>query len=519
VTGAGIGAGWDPLTQPARPPRPAGSGARSTSLDTRQKARIGSPAGDDPLWAWLQGAGNRIEIKELYALVLAEIARRAEDRGDYERFQWFTNKSAAVDDCTKVRVVPHRGTDHGVATPISCHVRGEPDCERARVAKLIGRHDDAALAAARPVFLTLTSRNAPLGELGDARRRQAGAFTRLRRRAIFRGGACRHRWQDRGPTGELDGAPFHPCHPPTPAATCTAPRCASGCPAARGDRYADHLAGCDRGCPTRTGLRQSRCSTHPPRELHKSGCPRTCAHHGHKRGRNCAGFEHDPVAGGLASFDVTWSSTARDPWNLHLHMLLDAPWLAWAELRDLWVAVTCQTRGCRHQRRADGSPDPRCTGAWMVWIVRVDQADEDRRRGAIREVLKYVAKPHGIVDSLDPARVEEYLWATRHQRIVQGWGCWYRVQLDDADEADAEHHVIRWGFTTVRVPRICPVCRAETTELDWGFPFNRGRLEADRLPHGYGWRHPPPLEPILEVPISAGLPPAAPTQAQEGFAW
>lgn len=468
------------------------------------------------LFAWLGQAANRQDIKRDYATVLAEIARRAERRGDYDRFQWFTNKSAAVDDCTQVRVVPHRATDHGVATPISCHVRGEPDCERARVSKLLARHDDAAIEAARPVFLTLTSRNAPQGELADARRHQAGAFTKLRRRAIFRGGKCRHRWQDRGPTGELDGSPFHPCHPPQPVAACAAPRCATGCPVARGDRYAEHLARCDRGCPTRSGLRQARCTTHPPRELHKSGCPRSCEHYGHKRGKNCATFEHAPVAGGLASFDVTWSETAREPWNLHLHMLLDAPWMAWAELRDLWVSVTCRTPKCRHQRRADGSPDPRCTGAWMVWIVRVDQDDEDRRRGAIREVLKYVAKPHGIIDSLDPDRVEEYLWATRHQRIVQGWGCWYRIQVEDAEEADAGHHSIRWGFLRVRVPKICPVCQVLTTEEDWGYPFQRGRLEANRLSHGYGWRHPPPIDPAPPVPMATG---ALPVPPQEGFSW
>lgn len=473
------------------------------------------------LFAWLANAANRQSIKRDYADVLHEIARRAEIRLDFERWRWFTSKSEAVGECTEVRVVPHRGTDHGIATPMSCHVRGEPDCERARVAKLLERHDDAALQADRPVFLTLTSRNAPRGELGDARRHQAKAFTKLRRRAVFRGGACRHRWQDRGPTGELDGAPFHPCHTPEPVAACKAPRCAASCRVARGDRYAEHDARCDRGCRTRTGLRQSRCATHRPREVHKSGCPRSCPHYGHRRDRNCKTFAHAPVAGGLASFDVTWSETARHPWNLHLHMLLDAPWIAWAELRDLWVAVTCRTPKCRHQRLTDGSPDPRCTGAWMVWIVRVDQDDEDRRRGAIREVLKYVAKPHGIIDSLDPDRVEEYLWATRNQRIVQGWGRWYHVTVEDDETPDDDHHVIRFGFTQVRVPKICPVCGVLTTEDDWGYPFQRGRLEAERLPHGFGWRHPPPAEPTPNpVPMTPASPPAVPPAQMEGlFRW
>lgn len=479
------------LLEPARP-RP-----RSASLDTRQKAYIGieavpaSPITPDPdaaLWRALSSAAERVAVKLDYGDVLAEIARRAGEVYDLERFRWFDGKAAAVRDCAKVRVVPHLGTGHGVAVPLSCHVRGEPDCERARVAKLIERHDQAALEAERPVFLTLTSRNVGQGDLAAGRRDQARAFAKLRRRAIFRGGPCRHRWGTRGPTGDLDGAPFHPCHEPIADPACHGPVCAAGCPKARGDRRAGHLVKCDRGCPTRTGLRQSHCRTHPPRVIHPGACPRACEHHGHKRGRNCPTFAHDPVRGGLASFDVTWSDAA-EPWNLHLHMLLDAPWMAWAELRDLWQATTCTTAGCRHGRLEDGSPDPGCTGAWMVWIVRVAD-DPDQRRGAIREVLKYVAKPHGIVDSLEPDRVAEYLWATRHQRIVSGWGCWYRIQVDD-DTPDDEYHVIQLILSSVRVPKVCPVCHVHTALEDWGNPFHAGRLEAARAGRHYGW-HPPP---------------------------
>lgn len=470
-----------------------------------------TPTESDVLWRLLENAGERIQVKLDYADVLEEIARRADARSDFDRFRWFDAKAAAVRDCSKVRIVPHVGTDHGVATPISCHVRGEPDCERARVARLLERHDAAVLEAERPVFLTLTSRNAPRGGLEDARKRQAKHHDKLRRRALIRGGRCRHMWRFRDRTGELDGAPFHPCHPPLPALDCRPPSCAPGCPA-RGDRRAEHGPACTQGCPTRTGLRRSRCQEHRPAELHRNGCPRSCEHRGHRRDRNCPDFAHGKVAGGIASFDITFNETAADPWNLHLHMLLDAPaWIDWAELRDTWQAITCDRQGCPH------GWDPACTGAWMVWIVKVDASDEDARHRAIREVLKYVAKPHGIVDSLDPSRVEEYLWATRHQRIAQGWGTWYAIRLED-DEPDVDHHVIRIGFSSYRVPKVCPICQVLTGEDDWGWPFERGRLEATRLARGYGWRHPPPVDLPTPAPAAGVIPTSA--ESQEGrFAW
>lgn len=481
------------LPHPTEPPR---TGARSSSLDTRQKVHIGprtaerdaSPPGDPAaeLWRILEQASERVALKFDYADVLGEIARRAELRSDFERWTWFDAKAGAIRDCANVRVVPHRGTDHGVATPISCHVRGEPDCERARVARLLARHDAAVQEAARPVMLTLTHRNAIRGELAAARRRQARDFGRFRRRAIFRGGKCRERWPERDRAGALDGAPMHPCHEPKPRADCRSPRCAPGCERRAGARRSEHLAACDAGCPTRTGLRRSRCPVHRPVELHVDGCPLSCQHRGHRKDRNCATFAHDPVAGGISSFDVTFNEASLTPWNLHLHMLLDAPWMSWAELRNVWQAVTCDRRGCRH------GWDERCAGAWSVWIARVDGDDEEARHAAIREVLKYVGKPHGIVDSLDPERVEEYLWATRHQRIAQGFGRWYGVALEEDEPADADHHLIRIGFMAYRVPIVCPVCRATTTEDDWGWPMVRGRLEANRLERGYGWRHPPP---------------------------
>lgn len=438
-----------------------------TSLDTRQQLGIGlrPERVTDPNEALLEAfrsAGERDLTKRDLADVLVEIARRADEAYDFDRFRWFDGKAGALRDCTKVRVVGHKGTGHGIARPLSCHVRGCPDCERSRVGRLLVRYDDLAAQAARPVFWTLTVRNAARGELAEGRKALQAASVKLRHRAIFRGGRCRWRWPDRGPTGELDGAPGHPCHAP--------------------------VSTCPKDCLTRTGRNQSHCPTHPPQLVHPDGCPPSCVHAGHNRARNCPAFEHAKVTAGVAAFDVTYSEDRPAPWNIHLHMLVDAPWILWAEMRDHWQAITCDRAGCRHGH------DPACTGSWMVWVEAVDRDDAERRHGAIREVLKYVGKPHGIVDSLDPGRVEEYLWALRHQRIVAGWGAWRGLQEDDEGELiDETTWRIGWGFSYVTVPRVCPVCHAHTTVDDWSFPHLAERLEATPLGAGlYGWRPPPP---------------------------
>lgn len=488
---------------PAQRPRP---GARSTSLDTRHevhngrsgrrqtrapRARLhrGSPPVDRLRHLFRDPAERELTKLDL-ADVLEEVARRRHEAGLVEDAYWFDERSAALRECTFVRVIEHRGTDHGVARPLACHVRGCPDCERTRAARIVARYDGLAADMSRPVMWTWTVRNVPQGELERGLRELRKAFGKLRRRAIFRGGRCRWRWSD--------GTPGHPCHPPVPAADCTD------------------------ACPTRTGRRAVRCPVHPPSFAHPNGCPRSCPHHGHDRRANCPAFEHAPVVGGVVSGEVTWSEDDRS-WHPHLHALIDSPWIAWSEMRDLWRSLTCTTAGCRHactRCRGIAAPatadrcarcggtgtEPICTGAWSVWVEAIPQDDDERRRGAIREVLKYVGKPGGLVDSLDPERIGEYLWATRRQRLVTGWGSLYRIQDDEAEPAGADELVIRgFGFGSYRVPRICPCCGAVTTEDDWLVPFRRPRLEAVRLEGTrlFGWRRPPPG---MARGVAAGFP-------------
>lgn len=470
----------------------------------------------------LQDRRERQDLKLDYADVLTEIARLAAQDHDYARAYWFDERAAAVRDCTSVRVLPHRGcpSGGGAASPISCHVRGEPDCERVRAAQLVAEYVGHARRAGSPKFVTLTHRNVPQGELSRGFADVGAAFVRLRRRAIFAGGACRAVWPNRGPGGEPDGAPMHPCHVPVPDTTCHRPQCAPGCPVGSVP-YGEHASDCDRGCPTRTGLRQSHCRVHPPKVTHPDGCPPSCPHAGHRRDRNCPDFRHGAIDGGISAIDLTFNE-AEATWHPHLHALVDSPYILWAELSAAWRDLTCTTAGCRHERLLDGAPDPACSGAWMVWIAAVPIDDEERLVGSVREVLKYVAKPHGIIDSLDPARIEEYLWSLRGRRSVAGWGSFADASLQrrcpKACPPDCPKSARKWcaahdclgarrrrcsehrplppdlieieqWFGRVLVPTHCPSCGAETGPADWSVAVSRPRLESFRASSGrYGWR-------------------------------
>jgi hypothetical protein len=188
------------------------------------------------------------------------------------------------------------------------------------------------------------------------------------------------------------------------------------------------------------------------------------------------------MVGGAVACDLTFNEEDMT-WHPHLHALLDAPWISWSEMRDIWQALTCHRERCRHGRSS------RCEGAWSVWVEAVSRDDPAARAGAIREVLKYVGKPHGIVDSLDPGRIGEYVWATRRQKLMAGFGSFYRVQLEEDEPPRADELVIGGpGFERYHVPRVCPCCGAVTTEDDWAYPAVHRRLEAHRLPAGgYIW--------------------------------
>jgi hypothetical protein len=542
----------------ATSPAPA-RGAHATSVHTQattqqQTENQAQEQDSQRLEELLADRRERHDLKLDYAATIEEAARLAAQDLDYALAHWFDEQAARVRDCANVRVVPHVGcsSQGGSATPFSCHVRGEPDCERARAGRLVAEYTRHAVKADDPKFLTLTIANVPIGELATGIARITAALSKLKRRSIIGGGPCRNMWPERGPTGERDGAPVHPCHSPEPSPGCRGPKCAPGCK--RGAvPYADHQDDCDLGCPTRTGRHQSRCQVHPPHLTHAEACPPDCRHVRHRKDRNCPDFKHRPVVGGISAIDLTFNEAERS-WHPHLHCLIDGPWIIWAELSRVWLDLTCTSPRCRHERLPSGSPDPDCMGSFMVWISNVPTDEEGRVAGAVREVLKYVAKPHGVVDSLDPGRIGEYLLAMRGRRTVTGWGTFADAsakkrcpkacppncpkvarkwcQPHDCPNAHrgscAAHrprgtdvHEIDGVFQRLYVPKICPSCGAQTGPEDWATPVSRSRLESfrDRCGH-YGWRppaaYPPGATPGERVASLGSIPDSSGAGASAG---
>lgn len=360
--------------------------------------------------------------------------------------------------------------------PHSCHCRLCPDCERARTARQVARFDELATAMTHPFFLTLTVPNVTRGELEAGVDVLLDALAHLRRRAIFRGGPCaaghravafdeiatgRHH-----ESGDELAACSHPRHRRELAA-------AGQCRCAR----------CIEVAVTSDGYRVTL-----------TGCPR------------CT---HQAVRGGVYSLEITWRDE-RGEWHPHAHLLVDGPFILWAELRDAWRAVTCDAirraerrrqgiagrlPACPHHVDEHGGATDGCRGAWMVWIEGVKgEPGSPERRAAIRETLKYVSKGLLSEDSkplkgAGPLEVGELLLALRGRRLVAGWGSLRNVHdAEDDDELDpADHFVGPDVLPSLQgLPRRCPMCGGEAL---WELPIDVPRLAC--LPGAKGflvWR-------------------------------
>lgn len=191
--------------------------------------------------------------------------------------EWLVDRAAAVRGCQDV--IGLRDTTCGGVTvvPQSCHVRTCPDCESARQMRIVRTYRTALeeLDPERARFLTLTIPNAPRGELAGAIAGLQEAAEKLRRRALWRGGACRP-----GPC-RLCGARRK--NHPTAACSSYAPRCRMP---------AD---------PDRPGWQ----------------------------------LPHQPVTAAILTLEVTHNDTTG-AWHPHLHALLEAPYLDQAELSEVW---------------------------------------------------------------------------------------------------------------------------------------------------------------------------------------
>jgi hypothetical protein len=460
------------------------AGARPASLDTGQQSHIGtdtkaasgSTGQDRRRERLLRNDRVKVTLSELLDEAAADLSAQS--------------PAAAIDiaklaghlrECRTGAAYRDPFCGNYLVRPHSCHVRLCPDCERARATRLVDRFDELAAAMASPAFWTLTIKNVKSGDLELGIDVLLDAMAHLRRRAIFAGGQCpaEHRataYDDLGTgehiaSGDASEACTHPRHRRDLAA-------ADQCRCAR----------CLEVEVVRAGQR-----------LRRTGCPR------------CS---HAAVVGGVYSIEVTWSPKTRT-WHPHAHLLCDAPWIRWREMRDAWRAVTCDAirraerrqagesgriPRCPHHADDRGLATDGCRGASVIHVTRVaGDPGSSERLAAVRETLKYVSK--GLLDErgqLLPGaaarELAELLLALRKRRLVAGWGTFRNVHDDDDEEGlDPAEFIVGPGAlpSLIGLPRRCPVCHG-AAETAWELPVEVPRRDCRPLGGGFlAWRPPP----------------------------
>lgn len=170
--------------------------------------------------------------------------------------------------------------------------------------------------------------------------------------------------------------------------------------------------------------------------------------------------------GGIRSIETTYG---RNGWNLHMHSLIGNPWLPRYPQTDIkwtgrkWSVVKkhkglareftdiCQKFSALQSSRPDfdiDNPDH-----W--YFVDIRQADT---YGSVSEIVKYIAKGVELVNG-GAAVMVQFLHAIKGRRMVQPFGCFLGVDLDEDD-----------GSEPPEAPFDCPYedCPAPSAS-DWQF--------------------------------------------------
>lgn len=154
------------------------------------------------------------------------------------------------------------------------------------------------------------------------------------------------------------------------------------------------------------------------------------------------------VVGGVRSVETTWRGDKG--WNLHLHALVDSPWIAHYSCWDIKRVGSCWvvekkheglsrafTVACQKYRELSfaslrpelGEFKPDNPEHW--YFVELRRADS----GAVAEIVKYIAKGSEIVAGGAGALVD-FLMAIKGRRMIQAFGSLYAVDLDDGEKDD-----------------------------------------------------------------------------------
>ncbi len=215
--------------------------------------------------------------------------------------------------------------------------------------------------------------------------------------------------------------------------------------------------------------------------------------------------------GGVTSIEMPYQARAAS-WNLHANLLIDQPaWITHAAMREHWRAVTCDAirraerraagiRGrlprCPHHYDAQFRSVGSCRGASWVWVRRVQGAPgSPERRKSWRELVKYVTKGFlsrggELLPNVPDQAFAEVLMATRHRRLVQGWGTWFGIH-DRVEESGVEEEILVGPDVLPDhrgLPRFCPFCG---TEAAWDLSIEVPRVACRWRGRHLTWEPPP----------------------------
>ena len=196
---------------------------------------------------------------------------------------------------------------------------------------------------------------------------------------------------------------------------------------------------------------------------------------------------------------TTWGKKPRTDAKAQARMGDEYTFEKWVELCHRMRQK--EWRNGSYQQRTDLSPAEMqmCFDWNRENRMVVDIKPVDDRNRAAREVLKYIAKTADFIDL--PEAVETFCDAVRGARLIQTFGSWYGVKLDDP--ADPEH-VHDWGDLTcacgVNDWKRLGVFHHKDVEMDAG---GRWRL---RRPHDWKSAGTVPRPTIRALDVREGAP-------------
>jgi len=117
----------------------------------------------------------------------------------------------------------------------------------------------------------------------------------------------------------------------------------------------------------------------------------------------------DNCIGGFRSIETTYNDKEKN-WHVHLHAVVDIPYIPQRELSNAWKDIT---------------------GSYIVHIKQIGGNGQSAME-ASKEIAKYVAKPGEFMN--DANLINEYLDAVKGLRLVSTFGYYYGKELIEDDE-------------------------------------------------------------------------------------